>query len=356
MKLTTYIIRRATMLIPTLIGLSVIVFALSRVGGINTVIAAYINPHIPYAIQQKELIQEFHLNDPFWVQYFYYLEGLFKGNWGYTRTPVFSGPVTQAIAIFLPNTIQLSVVAFLIAILVAIPAGQSSAVRKDSWADQITRFIAFVGISLPVFWLAQLLSLAFATDTISKSLDVLPLAGTVNPTFFTGISWINSQGISSPTHIMIVDSLLHLNSTIFFSALIHVILPAATLSFTTIAPIIRYMRSSMVETLNQDYVRTARAKGIAERVVIRLHARRNALIPVVTVIGLIFATLLSGIVVIETIFNYPGMGYWTVQALLNYDTGGIMGVTIVFGLILVTTNFVVDLVYAYIDPRIRLGE
>lgn len=356
MKFSTYIIRRVLMLVPTLLGLSIIVFLLSRAGGTNMIISAYINPHMPYEIQRQKLVQEFHLNYPLYVQYFYYLEGLFTGNWGYTKTPVFSGPVTQGIAIFLPDTLQLSVVAFIIALVVAIPAGQASAVRKDSWADQITRFVAFVGISLPVFWLAQLLSLAFATNTISSSLNLLPLSGTVNTSLLHGVNWISSQGISSPTHIMMLDSLIHGNLPIFLSAMEHVILPAATLAFTTIAPIIRYMRSSMVEVLNQDYVRTARAKGIAESTVIRVHARRNALIPVVTIIGLIFAWLLSGIVVIETIFNYPGMGYWTVQALLNYDTGGIMGVTIIFGLILVSTNFVVDLIYAYIDPRIRLGE
>ncbi|MEM4312799.1 MAG: ABC transporter permease [Thermoplasmata archaeon] len=356
MKLSTYIIRRTLMLIPTLIGLSVIVFLLSRAGGINLIISAYINPHLPYDIQRQQLINEFHLNDPIWVQYYYYMVGLFQGNWGYTRTPIYTGPVINAITIFLPNTIQLAIVSFIIAVIIGIPAGQASAVRKDSLLDQLTRVIAFVGISLPVFWLAQILSLAFATNTISPTFNILPLSGTVDPTLIAGVSWINSEGISSPTHVMMIDALIHGNLPIFFSAIRHVILPAATLAFTTIAVIMRYMRSSMVETLNADYVKTARSKGIPERVVIRVHARRNALIPVVTVLGLTFAGLLAGVVVIETIFNYPGMGYWTVQALLNYDTGGIMGSTILFGIILVSANFIVDLLYAYIDPRIRLGE
>ncbi len=299
MKLSTYLIRRTLMLIPTLIGLTLIVFILSRAGGIQLVISAYINPHIPYQVQYNELVKEFHLNDPLWVQYYYYLVSLFQGNWGYTRTAIYTGPVIDAITIFLPNTIQLSIVAFIIAVLIGIPAGTVSGVKKDSLTDQITRVIAFVGISLPVFWLAQILSLAFVR---------------------------------------------------------HVILPATTLAFTTIAPIMRYMRASMVESMNQDYVKTARSKGIPEKIVIKKHARRNALIPVTTVLGLIFAGLLGGVVVIEEIFNYPGMGYWTVQALINYDTGGIMGSTLLFGLILVTANFVVDLLYAYIDPRIRLGE
>ncbi len=355
MKLSTYLIRRTLMLIPTLIGLTVIVFALSRAGGIQLVISSYINPHIPYQIQYNELVKEFHLNDPLWVQYYYYLVSLFQGNWGYTRTAIFTGPVIDAITIFLPNTIQLSIVAFIIAVLIGIPAGTVSGVKKDSLTDQITRVIAFVGISLPVFWLAQILSLAFATGTISPSLDILPLSGTVDANLIANLSWVQN-GISYPTHVMMIDALIHGDIPVFFSALRHVILPATTLAFTTIAPIMRYMRASMVESMNQDYVKTARSKGIPEKIVIKKHARKNALIPVTTVLGLIFAGLLGGVVVIEEIFNYPGMGYWTVQALINYDTGGIMGSTLLFGLILVTANFIVDLLYAYIDPRIRLGE
>jgi len=355
MKLSAYLIRRTLMLIPTLIGLTLIVFILSRAGGTQLVISSYLNPHIPYQVQYNELVKEFHLNDPLWVQYYYYLVSLFQGNWGYTRTYIYTGPVTDAIALFLPNTIQLSIVAFVIAVLIGIPAGTVAGVKKDSLTDQITRVIAFVGISLPVFWLAQILSIAFATGTISPSFDILPLSGTVDASLIANLSWVQN-GISYPTHIMMIDALIHGDLPVFFSALRHVILPATTLAFTTIAPIMRYMRASMVESMNQDYVKTARSKGIPEKIVIKKHARKNALIPVTTVLGLIFAGLLAGVVVIEDIFNYPGMGLWTVQALINYDTGGIMGSTLLFGLILVTANFIVDLLYAYIDPRIRLGE
>ncbi len=356
MKLSTYIIRRVLVLIPTLIGLSLIVFLLTRAGGINMIIASYINPHLPYAVQRAILIKEFHLNDPMWVQYYYYMMGLLQGNWGYTRTAIYSGPVTTAISMFLPNTIQLSIIAFIIAVVIAIPAGQESAVRKNSFVDQFSRFIAFVGISLPVFWLAQILSEIFATPTISPALNILPLSGTVDATLMAGVPWINSIGVSDPTHIMMIDSLLHGDLPIFFSSIRHVILPAATLAFTSIAGIMRYMRASMVESLSQDYVKTARSKGLPEKVVIKVHARKNALIPVVTILGLLFAGLLGGVVVIEDLFSYPGMGLWTVDAILGYDSGGIMGTTIVFGLILVTANFIVDLLYAWIDPRIRLGE
>lgn len=344
------------MMIPTLFGLTFIVFVLSRAGGTNVVISAYINPHIPYAIQSAKLIQEFHLNSPLWEQYFYYVAGLFHGNWGYTKTGVFSGPVTQAITIFLPNTIQLALVAFVIAVVIGVPVGTISGYKKDSITDQATRVVAFVGISLPIFWLAQLLSLAFATKTISPRLDVLPLGGTVNTFLLGNLSWVNSEGISFPTHVMLLDALIHGNLPVFFSAISHLILPATTLAFSTIAPILRYMRASTTEVLNQDFVRTGRSKGIPERLVIKRYIRRNALLPVSTILGLIFATLLGGVVVIETLFNYPGIGYWAVEALINYDTGGIMGITLVFGLILIVTNFVVDLLYAYLDPRIKIGE
>ncbi len=356
MRLYSYIIMRILMIVPTLFGLTFIVFILSRAGGPNVVISAYINPHIPYALQKAQLMKEFHLNGPLWVQYLYYLSGLLHGDWGYTKTGVYSGPVTGAIAVFLPNTIQLSIAAFVITAIVGIPLGTISGYKKDSFTDQVTRIIAFIGISLPIFWLAQMLSLAFATNTVSPYLNVLPLDGTVNPFLLTNLNWVSSQGLSSPTHVMLIDSIIHGDLPVFFSALSHLVLPATTLAFTTIAPILRYMRASVAEVLNQDFVRIGRSKGLPEKLVIKRYIRRNALLPVMTIMGLVFAGLLAGVVVIEALFDYPGMGYWAVQSLINYNTGGIMGVTLVFGLILVFTNLVVDIIYAFLDPRIRTGE
>lgn len=340
-------------MIPTIIGATLIVFFLTRAGGVNIIISAYINPHEPYSVQKAILIKEFGLNQPIYIQYLYFLNGLIHGNWGYTKTGIFSGPVTTAITIFLPNTIQLAVVSFVIAMLIGIPLGTLAAVRKDSWIDQVTRIMAFIGISVPVFWLAELLQIYLGT---SKGIEIFPLAGTVSGTLIGGIPWINGYGISSPTHLIIVDSLIHGNIPIFLSSSSHVILPAITLAFTSIAGIMRYMRNSAVETMNLDYVKFARAKGLSESVVINKYARKNALIPVITISGLLFASLLAGVVVIETIFDYPGIGYWTVQAMLNNDAGGIMGATLLFALTIVIANLIVDVIYAYIDPRIRLGE
>lgn len=352
MKLAYYVIRRSLLIIPTLIGATLIVFLLTRAGGINQAIGAYLNPHLPRAPQVAALTKEFHLNAPLYVQYLYFIGGLFRGNWGYTHTPIFQGPVTTAVVIFFPNTLQLAVVAFILAMAIGIPLGTLAAVRKDSWVDQLSRLFAFIGISLPIFWLAQLMQTYLGS---SEGVRLFPIDGTVSGPLIGSQPWISSVGISSPTHIMILDALIHGNLTVFASAFDHVILPAVSLAFASVAGVMRYMRNSTVETVNLDYVRFARAKGLPESTVIRRYARKNALIPVITVSGLLLAALLGGVVVIETIFNYPGIGYWTVEAMTNFDPGGIMGATLLFSLTIILANLVVDIIYAYVDPRIRLG-
>ncbi|MEM3488991.1 MAG: ABC transporter permease, partial [Nitrososphaerota archaeon] len=346
-------IRRLLLAIPTIIGATLIVFLLTRAGGTNMIISAYINPRIPYAEQKAALVAEFHLNQPLYIQYIYFMNGIIHGNWGYTRTAIFSGPVTAAIGIFFPNTIQLAIVAFIIAMVVGIPLGTIAAIRKDTWVDQVTRVLAFIGISLPIFWLAQLLQTYLGTP---QGIKIFPLQGTVSSKYLSGIPWINSYGVSSPTHIMIFDALIHRNWPIFISAVDHVILPSITLAFFTLASIMRYMRNSTVEVLNQDYVKFARAKGIAESRVIKKYARRNALIPVITISGLTLASLLGGAVITETVYGYPGIGYWTVQAMESFDAGGILGATLLFSFTIIAANLVVDVIYAYVDPRIRLGD
>nr|WP_230955561.1 ABC transporter permease [Sulfolobus acidocaldarius] len=174
----------------------------------------------------------------------------------------------------------------------------------------------------------------------------------LSPTLASNLSWY-VNGVSYPTHIVIIDALIHGNLTAFANAILHAILPALTLALSTIAGIMRILRASMLEVLDQDYVRLARAKGVPEKVVINLHARRNALIPVLTLYGYTVASLLGGAVVIEDIFSYPGMGYWTTQALLNNDVGGIMASTLIFGIVFVIASLLLDIIYALIDPRIR---
>jgi ABC-type dipeptide/oligopeptide/nickel transport system permease component len=314
----------------------------------------YVNIHssIPIAVQEQTLAERFHLNDPLAIQYLYWLEAFVQGNWGYTQTPIYAGTVTSAIRLFFPNTLVLAILASIFTALIGIPLGVWSAIRKNSIGDQLTRVLSFVGYSTPIYWLALILIIVFASSSVCSCLNILPIGGTVSLSLITGVSWYHN-GFSSPTNVLLIDSLLHGRFDIFENALTHLILPVATLTYGTMASVLRVMRSSMQDTLNQDYVRTARAKGLQEKVVINVHARRNALIPVFTLLGAVIASLLGGVVLVEEVFNYLGLGYWTTQAILNGDVGGIMGATIVFGLAFIFANLGVDILYAYLDPRIR---
>ena len=350
MKLWAFILKRIVYAIITLIGLTFIVFALLHVGGNNLLLAAYLNPRLTGPAKQqmiKELIQRFHLNDPVYVQYFYWLKALLTGNLGYTNTPIYSGPVTTAIALFLPNTVMLTIIASILIWIIGIPLGVYSAVRRDSVGDQSVRVFSFTLYAMPIYLIAFILIIIFGVE-----LKILPFSFPVNPMLASSLSWYKG-GISYPTHIVLIDALIHGNLIVFWNALLHAILPSLTLALATVAGIIRILRSSMLEVLDQDYVRLARAKGVPEKVVINLHARRNALIPVLTLFGYTVASLLGGAVVVESIFDYPGIGYWTTQALLSNDVGGIMAATLIFGIVFVIASLILDIVYAIVDPRIR---
>ncbi|WP_232463164.1 ABC transporter permease [Sulfolobus acidocaldarius] len=248
---------------------------------------------------------------------------------------------------FLPNTILLTIIASILIWIIGVPIGVRSAVKRDSAFDQSVRVVSFALYSMPIYLVAFLLILVFGVY-----LKILPFAFSLSPTLASNLSWY-VNGVSYPTHIVIIDALIHGNLTAFANAILHAILPALTLALSTIAGIMRILRASMLEVLDQDYVRLARAKGVPEKVVINLHARRNALIPVLTLYGYTVASLLGGAVVIEDIFSYPGMGYWTTQALLNNDVGGIMASTLIFGIVFVIASLLLDIIYALIDPRIR---
>jgi peptide/nickel transport system permease protein len=274
------------------------------------------------------------------------------GQWGYTKTPIFSGPVVTAIEYFLPNTIELSVLAIIIIIVIGIRLGLLSAVKRDGPTDNIVRIISFLGVALPAFWVGLLLQEAFASNVVSPILNRLPLTGNVTSSLMTGLSWY-VNGISYPTHFIFIDALLHGDLQVAFSNFIHLILPAITVAFTSLAVVIRMTRSSTIDAMNQEYIKTVRIKGIPEKYVIRYHARKNAMIPVITVIGIMFATFLSGVVLVEYVFSYPGIGGWIVQAFIADNLAGIMGANLVFGIMLVTVNIVVDVIYLFLDPRIK---
>jgi len=277
----------------------------------------------------------------------YWLIQVLNGDLGFTRTPIYSGPVTTALALFYPNTIMLAVISSILIWIIGIPIGVWSAVKRDSLFDQSMRVVTFTLYAMPPYLVYLLVLIVFAVY-----LSLFPISGAVNPLLLQGIDWY-SNGISYPTHIVFIDALLHGNFAIALDSIWHFILPSIGLALGGVAGIIRLLRSSMLEVLDQDYIRMARSKGIREKYVINTHARRNALIPALTSFVYGFAGLLGGVVVTETIFNIPGVGYWTVQALLNNDAGGIMGSTLIFGIILVTASLILDLIYAAIDPRVR---
>jgi len=350
MKLWAYILRRVVILVPALIGLTFIVFVLSHSGGPNLVLAEYLNPHLSGSAKQaqiKALIQEFHLNQPIYVQYFYWLLQVLKGNLGYTNTPIYSGPVSQAFELFMPNTLMLSIIASVFTWVIGMPLGVWSAVKKDGVFDQTTRIAALALYSMPFYLIALSLIIIFGVY-----FRVLPFSGTVNLLLVGSVPWYQN-GISYPTHIFIIDAAIHGKYMIALNALEHLILPSLALSLGSLAAFIRLLRSQMLEVFGQDFIRFAYSKGVPEKDIITVHARKNAIIVPLTNFVYLVAFLLGGAVVVESIFNIPGIGYWTTQALLNNDVGGIMGSTLLFGIILVAASLAIDVIYALIDPRVR---
>jgi peptide/nickel transport system permease protein len=345
MRLREFIIRRLLLIIPVIFGILLISFIMSHMVG--DPVAAYVSINTPPA-EVALVRQELHLNDPLIVQFVYYLGGLLRGNWGYSRSA--SEPVTEAIALKLPATAELAIVAIIIAVAIGIPVGIQSAVKKDKPADHALRVLSLSGVSMPVFWFALILQFfLFYELTSIGSPFYFPLnqRGSIGT-----IAFLTAHRI---TGMYLVDSLLLGRFDLFLDSLWHIILPAFTLAFTMLAGISRMMRSSMLEVMRQDYIILARSKGLSERVVIYRHAMRNALIPTVTITGLLFGGLLQGAVLTETIFAWPGIGMWATASMLSADIGGIMGFVLLSGFVYAFANLVVDVMYGFLDPRVRYG-
>jgi ABC-type dipeptide/oligopeptide/nickel transport system permease component len=295
----------------------------------------------------QRLTQQFHLDQPIYLQYGYWLWQILQGNWGYTTTPVFSGTVSTAITLFLPNTLMITAVSAVLIWVMGVPLGVYSAVNRDSIMDHSMRVTSFVLYAMPIYLIGVILLILCGVY-----LKLLPFSGVVDAALAAPLRWYQN-GISYPTHIILIDAMIHGNPAIVYDAFLHLILPSATLALAIVASMIRILRASMLEVLDQDYVRLAWSKGIPAGWVYNLHARKNALLPVLTLYVYTVAFLLSGAVVVEAVFSYPGIGFWTTQALINNDVGGIMSSTLLFGLILVCASLVLDVMYAYVDPRIR---
>jgi peptide/nickel transport system permease protein len=346
-KLWQFTVRRLLLLIPVFLGVTLITFLLINSSG--NPCSVYFNERMT-AQQRQEVIVKYGCYEPVWVRYGIYMNNIFHGELGNSATT--NQPVTLEMAKRFPATFELTLFAMTIAVATGIPIGVLSARRKDTVADHLGRTFALSGVSIPIFWFALLLQLLMFSFS-RAGYPYLPLNGEYSVTLIQDHPFLTDENLQ-PTGFLILDSLIVGDLTAFADLVSHILLPATVLAYSSMAIITRMMRSSMLEVLRLDYVVAARAKGLAERDVIRRHAKRNALIPTVTVIGLSFGGLLSGAVLTESVFAWPGVGYWSTSAILNRDTAVIMGFAVVISIVYVVVNLLVDIVYAYLDPRIRL--
>ncbi|MGA9840163.1 MAG: ABC transporter permease [Thermoplasmata archaeon] len=411
MQMWVYIVRRLLLLIPILIGVLTILFAIISALPTTERIAAElgadkggtpITPTIPCNNATttsnpsssglssastgqcpnpayQNAISRLGLNKPIPVQWGIYVWAGVTLNWGMTSPASFmssqigeghhSIPVTTVLSWYLPFTIQLAALSLLIILALSIPLGNYSAVFRNRPLDQGTRIMSFSGYALATFLLASLLLIA-GVDLLGGSSTTICGASAYAAVYgswpvqqtscfnIIGLSWIGTHNYAptSPTGFPIVDSMIHGQWALALSAFSREVLPALAIAYLSLAGILRYVRNSMLEVMNQDYIRTARAKGVPESTVIRKHAGRNSLTVTVAVLGLTFAGFIGGFPVIEEVFGLNGIGkvlVWSILAPMDY--GMIFGATILFTIIVVLANVMVDVIQAYLDPRIRLG-
>jgi peptide/nickel transport system permease protein len=344
---TRTITRRLVLLLPTLLGLSLVTFVLLR-----------LIPGDPARVMlgehaTAEEIAHFRadagLDRPLLVQYLHYVTSLARGDWG--RSIQTNLPVLSELAQRLPATVELSLAAMAIACGLGIPAGVQAARRRNSPADLFAIGGSLVGVSMPLFWLGLLLSYLFG-----YKLGWLPPSGRLTIGVSQGQPTAGLAGVGDfISNFYILDSILTANFTALADALRHLILPALTLSMVPLAVVIRMTRACLLDVLAQDYVRTARAKGLPERAVLFGHAMKNALPPILTVIGLQLGSLFSGAILTEIVFSWPGMGQLIVDRILARDYPAVQGVVLAVALLFIIINMATDMCVAYLNPRIRYG-
>jgi ABC-type dipeptide/oligopeptide/nickel transport system permease component len=336
MQIRDYLLRRLALLPVIMLGVSVIVFTLTRFTG--SPVGIYASPNMsPDEIAALEA--RYLLDQPIPFQYAAWIGGLFRGDLGWSGVSV--APVTEVIGLKFAATLELAIAAGLIAVFVGVALGTLAGVRRNKAPDHVARLFSILGASTPTFWFGLLLLVPFYLW-----LDWFPL-GRSTPDVFSSII--------HPTGMYTLDAIIALSPVAFFDALRHLVLPAVVLAFGAMAIIVRMMRSSMVEAMSEEYVDAARAKGLPNKIVIRRHARRNALLPTTTVIGLSFGFLLQGAVAVELIVRWPGLGQWVTSAVLAGDQATIMAYVLITALIFMTVNLAVDIAYAYLDRRVVLG-
>lgn len=338
-----YVIKRLLFLPFVMAGVTILLFAALQFLSPEMRAALYIkDPRQLSAMSQ--VIEKYGLNKPMPVQYWIWLKQVVQGDLGYSETAKME--VSEAIRAFFPATLELSLLSFLPILIIGVYFGTLSAVYKDRWLDQLSRFVAITGYSLPSFVLGLLLLMVFygkmqwlPPGRYSLEVDLL----------------VHGDAFKHYTGLLTVDALLNAQWSAAWDLLKHLLLPAATLVYINLALLLRITRSSMLEELGKDYVRTARAKGLPGNVVVKKHALRNALIPVVTLSSLLFITLLGGVVITETVFDFPGIGRWAVVAAQQLDVPGVCGSSLVAAALFVIGNLASDILYAFVDPRIRIG-
>jgi len=330
-----FILRRLGLLIPTFIGVSLVAFFFIRLlpGDPVLLLAGErgISPE-----RYAELMHRFGFDLPLWKQFIYYFTDLLHGDFGTsisTKKPIF----TEFFTLF-PATLELSFCAVIFAVALGVPAGVIAAVKRNSWFDHTAMATALVGYSMPIFWWALLLIIVF-----SGMLGWTPVSGRISLMFF----------FPKVTGFMLVDSLLSGKAGAFQSAVSHLILPTIVLGTIPLAVIARQTRSAMLEVLGEDYIRTAKAKGLSPFRVVAVHALRNALIPVITTIGLQIGVLMAGAILTETIFSWPGVGKWMVDSIFRRDYPAVQGGLVLIALIVMGVNLVVDMLYGLVNPKIR---
>jgi peptide/nickel transport system permease protein len=334
--LAQYVARRLLHLVPVLFGVSILVFSLVRLIPGDPVIVMLGERARPEAIARVR--EQMGFDRPIYIQYIEWMRRVLKGDLG--KSIIGNVPVMTELRQRLPATIEMVFFSMIIGVVVGVGIGILSAIKRNSLIDVGSMFGALLGVSMPIYWLALMLIYAFAVEH-----RVFPPSARIDVQY----------SIDRRTGFMLIDTLLMRNPQLFFNAVWHLILPSVVLS-TAIMPILaRITRASMLEVLRQDYVRTARSKGLREWFVIMRHALKNALLPVVTIIGLQLGGLLGGALLTETIFSWPGMGQWAYQAILSRDYPIVQAAVLVSATIYVFVNLLVDVSYALLDPRIRYG-
>jgi dipeptide transport system permease protein len=330
-----FILTRLSLVIPTFFGMTLLAFFLIRLVPGDPIETMAGERGID-AVRHEKLLKEYGLDRPVLVQYGIYIAKVLKGDLG--KSIITQEPVIREFAALFPATIELAVCAIIFALLLGIPAGIIAAVKRNSIFDHGVMATSLTGYSMPIFWWGLLLILLF-----SVQLGWTPVSGRMAVQYF----------IEPRTGFLLIDSLLSDDKGAFVSAARHLILPTIVLGTNPLAVIARMTRSAMLEVLGEDYIRTARAKGLPPLRVVGVHALRNALIPVVTVIGLQVGVLFTGAILTETIFSWPGVGKWLIEAINRRDYPVLQGGMLLLGVIVMVVNLLVDLTYGLINPRIR---